>query len=168
LHSLTPYSLLYHNILTFIHYPQRSAKTRSRDRADEIRRSLERELGLMALQKQAGNDELRLSPTLAKLEATEGPVTLASVVARFLAAKKKENLAEATIYKLTTIFENRCSRGLVPVASPAWRRSGAPELETLRETWKDEPLARKKKQGRIIGFSSTGSVWVGSNQIQPE
>ncbi len=131
---------------------QRSAKTRSWDRADETRRALERELELMALQKQAGNDQLRQPATLARLEVTEGPITLAIAVQRFLAAKKKENLAEATIYKLTTIFEKQMLSWARASRITSLEEIGAPELETLRETWKDEPLARKKKQERVIGF----------------
>jgi hypothetical protein len=57
---------------------QRSAKTRSWDRADEIRRSLQRELELMAIQKGAGNGQPQVSATLTKLDASEGPITLAA------------------------------------------------------------------------------------------
>jgi integrase/recombinase XerD len=131
---------------------QRSAKTRSWDRADDLRRTVERELELIAIQKKAGNEEPQPSPTLAKLDATDAPVTLAIAVARFLAAKKKENLADSTISKLTTIFEKQLLGWAHGQRITRLEEIEAAQLEAFRETWKDAPLARKKKQERVIGF----------------
>jgi integrase/recombinase XerD len=84
---------------------QRSARTRSWDGADEQRRSLERQFELLALQGIAGGGITPKPQTTARTQ--EGPITLATAVAKFLAAKRKENLAESTIPKLTAIFERQ-------------------------------------------------------------
>jgi integrase len=73
-------------------------------------------------------------------------------VARFLAAKKKENLADSTIDKLTSIFEKQLLTWARGEGIQNLEEIGPEELERLRETWTDAPLARKKKQERVIGF----------------
>jgi integrase/recombinase XerD len=128
----------------------KSAKTRSWDRADELGRSLERELELLALQHPGGNSHRPRPVTLAKHD--EGSITLATAIARFLAAKKNENLEEATISKLTTIFQKKMLSWAASEQIKELDKIGAPELERFRETWKDAPLARKKKQERVVGF----------------
>jgi integrase/recombinase XerD len=130
----------------------RSAKTRSWDRADELGRNLERELELLALQHPGSNSHRPRPVTLAKLDECEGSITLATAVARFLAAKKNENLEEATISKLTTIFQKKMLSWAASEQIRELDRIGASELERFRETWKDAPLSRKKKQERVVGF----------------
>jgi integrase/recombinase XerD len=129
---------------------QKSARTRSWDRADEERRSLDRKFELLALQRIAGGEITPKPQTTARTE--EAPITLASAVAKFLAAKRKENLAESTMSKLTTIFEKQMLTWAASEHIDHVESVGVAELECFRESWNDAPLARKKKQERVIGF----------------
>lgn len=129
---------------------QRSAKTRSWERADEVRRDIEREFELLALRPNGnGNEPLK---TLAALGPTDNRVTVSEAVEKFLAAKKKENLADDTIDKLRRIFEKGMLTWAASEKIAHLERIGLAELERFRDTWKDAPLARKKKQERAIGF----------------
>ena len=80
------------------------------------------------------------------------PETMERAVSRFLDDKRAQNLAPATIKKLEHIFDKQLL---------AWCRMNAvlylnqltlSKLEDYRNTWTDGPLAKKKKQERIIGF----------------
>jgi integrase/recombinase XerD len=71
---------------------------------------------------------------------------------KFLAAKKKENLCDSTIGKLATIFEKHLLTWATGQNIETLERIGGEELEAFRATWKHAPLARKKKQERVIGF----------------
>ena len=121
-------------------FVRRSAKTRSWEKAEDFKRKLEEEYEA----KQQGLEEAsRPEPTL---------VTVKDAVARFLNSKRNENLADSTLDKLTTIFEKQflgwaTSYGFVHITeiTPA-------DLEDFRDTWTDGPLAKKKKQERLIGF----------------
>jgi len=119
---------------------RRSAKTRSWEKAEDFKRKLEEEYE----SKEKGL-ELASRP-----EATV--VTVKESVARFLNSKRNENLADSTVDKLTTIFEKQFL---------AWTNSArfthiteitTADLEGFRDTWTDGPLAKKKKQERLIGF----------------
>jgi hypothetical protein len=63
-------------------------------------------------------------------------------VARFLAAKKKENLAEATIYKLTSIFEKQMLSWARASRITSLEEIGAPELELRKVLMGREFLRR--------------------------
>ena len=79
-------------------------------------------------------------------------VTIADAIARFLASKHNENLAESTIEKLATIFEKQV---LTWAHSAGYRHIdelSTAHLEDFRDTWKDGALAKKKKQERLVGF----------------
>jgi integrase/recombinase XerD len=119
---------------------QRSAKTRSWERAEETRRAVEQDFEEAERHKQAGE------------KPNPESVTLTDAVARFLAAKKKENLSDSTVAKLTTIFEKQLLTWATEQNITTLDRIGGEELEAFRATWKDAPLARKKKQERVIGF----------------
>jgi integrase/recombinase XerD len=73
-------------------------------------------------------------------------------VSRFLNSKRNENLADSTLDKLTTIFEKQflawaTSYGFVHITEIT-----TADLEGFRDTWTNGPLAKKKKQERLIGF----------------
>lgn len=119
---------------------RRSAKTRSWEKAEDFKRKLEEEYEA----KQEGLEEAsRPEPAL---------VTVKDGVGRFLNSKRNENLADSTLDKLTTIFEKQflawgTSCGFTHITEIA-----TADLEGFRDTWIDGPLARKKKQERLIGF----------------
>ena len=79
-------------------------------------------------------------------------VTVEAAVKAYLADATSRGVAPATLTKLTTIFRKQFL---------AWTRVEGIEyldeleLDTLlnfRNTWKDGPLAKQKKQSRVIGF----------------
>ena len=77
---------------------------------------------------------------------------IVEAVKEYLSDAKTRNLSEATLYKLKIIFEKQL---LSWCAHKGYRFLSQLNLETLREfreTWKDAPLARSKKQARLIGF----------------
>jgi integrase/recombinase XerD len=119
---------------------RRSAKTRSWEKAEDFKRKLEEEYEA----KQQGLEETsRPKPAL---------VTVKEAVSRFLNSKRNENLADSTLDKLTTIFEKQflawaTSYGFVHITEIT-----TADLEGFRDTWTDGPLAKKKKQERLIGF----------------
>ncbi len=121
---------------------RQTADTRSWERAESERRRLEEEAERQATALREGSAPQRESEV----------VTVQDAVKRFLASKRKENLAEPTIDKLTTIFEKHFldwakSEGLKNI-----REITTADLEAFRDTWTDGPLSKKKKQERIIGF----------------
>jgi len=119
---------------------RRSAKTRSWEKAEELKQALEEEYEA----KQRGlADESRPKPTF---------VTVKEAVTRFLNSKRNENLAGSTLDKLTTIFEKQFLRWTVATGFTHITEITTADLEAFRDTWSDGPLARKKKQERLIGF----------------
>ena len=74
---------------------RRSAKTRSWEKAEDFKRQMEEEYEAKERGLEAAS---RPEPT---------PVTVKESVARFLNSKRNENLADATVDKLTTIFEKQ-------------------------------------------------------------
>jgi len=80
------------------------------------------------------------------------PTTIETAVMKYLDDARARHLAEATITKLTTIFEKqflkfakdhgyRFLKDLTPDRLTAWR-----------STWRDEALAASKKYQRVVGF----------------
>lgn len=119
---------------------RRSAKTRSWEKAEDFKRKLEEEYEA----KQKGLDEAsRPEPAL---------VTVKDGVGRFLNSKRNENLADSTLDKLTTIFEKQFLAWGTSCGFTHITEIGTADLEVFRDTWIDGPLARKKKQERLIGF----------------
>jgi len=122
---------------TFI---RRSAKTRSWEKAEDFKRKLEEEYEA----KQKGLEEAsRPEPAL---------VTVKEAVARFLNSKRNENLADSTLDKLTTIFEKQFLAWATSCGFTHINEITTADLEGFRDTWADGPLAKKKKQERLIGF----------------
>src|SRR5579862_2512036 len=78
--------------------------------------------------------------------------TVEAAVAAYMADAKDRGNSEATIYKKQIIFERQLpafckSKGI--------RFLSELDVNTVREwrsTWKDDALARHKKQGRVLGF----------------
>ncbi len=90
-------------------------------------------------------------PSLAE-QQTDSRISIVAAVTAYLSDAKARNLSEATLYKLKIIFEKQ----FVPwCAHKGYRFLIQVDLDALREfrdTWKDAPLARSKKQARLIGF----------------
>jgi integrase/recombinase XerD len=119
---------------------RRSAKTRSWEKAEDFKRRLEEEYEA----KEKGLDEAsRPEPAL---------VTVKEAVARFLNSKRNENLADSTVDKLTTIFEKQFLAWATSYGFAHITEIKTADLEGFRDTWTDGPLAKKKKQERLIGF----------------
>ena len=90
-------------------------------------------------------------------------VTVQDAVKRFLASKRTENLADSTLDKLTTIFQKQFGGWATSAGFEHIAEITTAHLEGFRDTWSDGPLAKKKKQERVIGFSTTASASAGSN-----
>jgi site-specific recombinase XerD len=73
-------------------------------------------------------------------------------VKRFLASKRNENLADSTLDKLATIFEKQFLRWATAAGFEHLADITTADLEAFRDMWTDGPLAKKKKQERLIGF----------------
>jgi integrase len=73
-------------------------------------------------------------------------------VSRFLNSKRNENLADSTLDKLATIFEKQLLGWSTSVGFTHITEITTADLEGFRDTWTDGPLAKKKKQERLIGF----------------
>src|SRR5260370_40399342 len=85
-------------------------------------------------------------------EGTEAPLSIVDAVSRYLSDAKARNLSEATLYKLKIIFERQF---LSWCSHKGYRFLAQLDLDALREfreVWEDAPLARSKKQARLIGF----------------
>jgi integrase len=73
-------------------------------------------------------------------------------VTRFLNSKRNENLADSTLDNLTTIFEKQFLGWASSAGFTDTTEIAPADLEAFRDTWTDGPLAKKKKQERLIGF----------------
>jgi integrase/recombinase XerD len=121
-------------------FVRRSAKTRSWEKADDFRSKLEDEYEA----KQKDQEEAtRPAPTV---------LTIKDGVTRFLKSKRNENLADSTLDKLTTIFEKQFLGWANAARFIQLTEITTADLEDFRDTWMDGPLAKKKKQERLIGF----------------
>ena len=119
---------------------RRSAKTRSWEKAEDFKHKLEEEYEA----KEKGLEEAsRPEPAV---------VTVKEAVARFLSSKRNENLADSTIDKLTTIFEKQFLGWTTSAGFTHITEITTADLEGFRDIWTDGPLAKKKKQERLIGF----------------
>ena len=75
-----------------------------------------------------------------------------NAVKRFLASKRTENLADSTLDKLTTIFEKQFLTWTASMGFTHIAQITTADLEGFRDTWVGGPLAKKKKQERVVGF----------------
>ena len=78
--------------------------------------------------------------------------TLSMAVRLYITNKEAEHLKSATISKLTTIFEKQMLAWFSDIGLRYIREVTLPHLQAWRATWKDGPLASKKKQERVRGF----------------
>lgn len=121
---------------------RQTADTRSWEKAESERRRLEEEADRQAVAIRQGKAPLRETNV----------VTVEDAVKRFLASKRNENLAESTMDKLTTIFKKHFLDWARSQALKNIAEITTADLEAFRDIWTDGPLAKKKKQERIIGF----------------
>ncbi len=70
----------------------------------------------------------------------------------FLQDRESQHLADATIYKLRSIFEKQMLAWFSGLDIHLLRNLTLPNLQAWRSSWKDGPLAAKKKQERVRGF----------------
>jgi integrase len=113
------------------------------DRAEQIKRKWEA----------AGTvkEDFQEPPSLAE-QQTDTRISIVAAVTVYLSDAKARNLSEATLYKLKIIFEKQFVSWC---AHKGYRLLIQVDLDGLREfrdSWKDAPLARSKKQARLIGF----------------
>jgi integrase len=149
------------------YYFRQSAKTRQWAEAEEVRLKLEEALikGLPPCGTAVATDSAPPIPTPANPPPTahtgvtepRAPkprprVTVAQAVDAYLADAVSRSVETSTLKKLETIFRKQFL---------AWTRVAGIEyldeleLDTLlnfRNTWEDGPLAKQKKQSRVIGF----------------
>ncbi|MHB1701394.1 MAG: tyrosine-type recombinase/integrase [Acidobacteriaceae bacterium] len=149
------------------YYFRQSAKTRQWAEAEEVRVKLEEALvkGLPPFGTAVATGSAPPTPTPADpppMSRTEVPeprvpkprprVTVAQAVEAYLADAVSRSVETSTLKKLETIFRKQFL---------AWTRvEGIEYLDELeldallnfRNTWEDGPLAKQKKQSRVIGF----------------
>jgi integrase/recombinase XerD len=125
---------------------RKTAKTRSWEKAEKLRRQWEGE----------GAPE--------KTEA----VAIEQAVAAYLADAKARELREATLYKLKGIFEKQFLSWAKDRGLRYLKEIDLPLLREFRATWKDAALAKKKKQERVIGFFwfCMRAGWLAANPTQ--
>ena len=121
---------------------RQTARTRSWEKAEELRRRLEEAAEQQASSIRDGEAQPR-TPEL---------VTVQTAVKRFLDSKRTENLADSTLDKLATIFEKQFLGWTTSAGFTHITAITTADLEGFRDTWIDGPLAKKKKQERLIGF----------------
>ncbi len=134
---------------------RQSAGTRSWEKAEDQRRSLENHA-----------EEVERAISAGEIpKAKQESISIANAVARFLASKRNENLAESTLDKLATIFSKQFLGWSTSAGLTFLGEISTAHLEALRDTWKDGALAKKKKQERIIGFFYYGMRlgWIKEN-----
>ena len=146
---------------------RRSARTHLWEDAEELRLRLSQEVKLPALPAPQAAEAAAAKTTLAPPPpsvplhspgevlppAPKQPgVSIKKAVEAYLADAVSRNVAEATLVKLTTIFEKQFL---------AWTQTQGVEyideieldaLLNFRSTWLDGVLAKQKKQSRVIGF----------------
>ena len=149
------------------HYFRQSAKTRQWAEAEEVRVKLEEALikGLPPFGTAVATGSAPPIPTPANPPPTSSTgvpeprvpkprprVTVAQAVEAYLADAVSRSVETSTLKKLETIFRKQF---LVWTRVEGIEYLDELELDTLlnfRNTWEDGPLAKQKKQSRVIGF----------------
>jgi integrase/recombinase XerD len=80
------------------------------------------------------------------------PPRIEMAVMKYLDDARARHLAEATITKLTTIFEKQFLRFAKDHGYRFLKELTPERLTAWRSTWKDEALAASKKYQRVVGF----------------
>jgi integrase/recombinase XerD len=122
-------------------FMRRSAKTRSWEKAELEVRRLERQ-----------EEDRQAAAAQGLPPKAEKATRLLDAVDRFLASKEKQNLAPATLVKLRNIFQRQLLSWAQKEGIRYVSEIDIEGLERFRHSWEDGPLARKKKQERVIGF----------------
>ncbi len=79
-------------------------------------------------------------------------VTVEQAVSGYLADKRSQQLKEATLKKLETIFKKQMLSWCHAAGIYLLAEFDLPYLRQWRGSWTDGPLAMKKKQERVRGF----------------
>lgn len=82
----------------------------------------------------------------------EAPARIDAAVTKYLDDARARHLAEATITKLTTIFEKQFLAWTKDAGLRYLKELTPARLTARRSTWKDEALAASKKYQRAVGF----------------
>ena len=127
-------------------FVRRSATTRSWEKADEVMREWE----------------------AAEAPKRKQPMAITEAVASYLADAKARELREATIYKLTILFEKQFLAWAKDEGLRFLIEIDLPLLRKYRASWTDGPLAKKKKQERLTGFFwfCVRAGWIATNPTQ--
>lgn len=128
------------------HFVRRSAGTRSWEKAEDIKREWEE----------------------AESPKKKEPITVVEAVAAYLADAKARELREATLYKLTILFEKQFLAWAKDKGIRFLTEVDLPLLRNYRAGWIDGPLAKKKKQERLTGFFwfCVRAGWIAANPTQ--
>jgi integrase/recombinase XerD len=131
---------------------RKSAKTRSWEKAEAYRRGLEGTSGPTAVQT---DESFRISdraPTGRHRDQKKARVTIETAVDAYLRDARSRELESSTLSKLEGIFRKQF---LTWCTSEGYKFLDEVDLDALllfRDTWIDGPLAKRKKQERLIGF----------------
>jgi integrase/recombinase XerD len=131
---------------------RKSAKTRSWEKAEEYRRLLE---GVSIPTPVQAYESVRISdraPTGHHRDQKKARVTVETAVEAYLSAARSRGLESSTLSKLEGIFRKQF---LAWCSSQGYKFLDEVDLDalvTFRDTWIDGPLAKRKKQERLIGF----------------
>jgi integrase len=131
------------------HFLRKSAKTRSWEKAEEYRRQLEDSSEHPT--SSASNPPAVSAVSLRAAKKTDR-VTVEVAVDAYLQDAKSRELEVSTLSKLETIFRKQL---LSWTKSEGYKFLDELDLDALmsfRSTWSDGPLAKRKKQERLIGF----------------
>jgi integrase/recombinase XerD len=145
---------------------RQSAKTHLWEKAEEFRLRLALEEPHQTPSDQAPDSSVvarRLTPTptaIQVLACTEAApprpnrprVTIQAAVNAYLADAVSRNVAEATLYKLETIFRKQFLAWTQVEGFEYIDQIDLDALLNFRNTWADAALAKQKKQSRVIGF----------------
>ena len=131
---------------------RKSAKTRSWEKAEEYRRQLEGSSSPTPVQTY---ESVRISDRAATghhRDQKKARVTVETAVEAYLSAARSRGLESSTLSKLEGIFRKQF---LAWCSSQGYKFLDEVDLDallTFRDTWIDGPLAKRKKQERLIGF----------------
>ncbi|HTU48514.1 MAG TPA: site-specific integrase [Bryobacteraceae bacterium] len=109
---------------------RKSAKTRSWERAEDTKRQWE----------------------VADNPHKHEPARIDDAIDSYLTDAKARELKPATLYKLEGIFRKQFLSWTQQKGLRYLKEVNVPLLREFRGTWQDAPLAKKKKQERLIGF----------------
>jgi integrase len=121
---------------------QVSTKTRSWDRAQDKAREMEEVAKRRVAEAAIG----QAAP------ATNEQITIEKAIELYLDDKRQQNCEPATLYKLKIIFRKQFFNFVRGKALAYLTEIDLAHLEEFRREWKDGPLAKKKKQERLLGF----------------